>query len=109
MARRLPASTPSPGLGPAAAAAAIEALPRVLEIVADGYRTRSNIRAAVTAMSAAHDLRMMNVDEIRSLLRDHIHDMSYEVRQACFIRILELTHPSLYQLPWDRLLPPGRG
>lgn len=108
MARRLPAPTATPKLASAIAVTALEALPSTIEILADGYRTRSNIRATVAAMTAAHELRMMNVDEIRALLRDHIDDMSFEVRQACFLRILELTSPSHYDLPYEHLLRSGR-
>ena len=107
MARRMVSAGLPVKLGPAAAAAALEALPRVLEILAEGHRTRSSIRAASAAMGASHDLRMMTIDEIRALLRDHLEDMSHEVRQACFMRILELTDPGFYQLPWDRLLASG--
>ena len=87
--------------GPAVA----QVLPVAVEIVLAGMQTRANIRTAVQAVEAGHALRMEACDYLEYVLQRYGRAMSPEVRDVYFIRLLELTNPDYYQLPWNRLLP----
>ncbi|MDI7266807.1 MAG: hypothetical protein QME96_02285 [Myxococcota bacterium] len=82
-----------------------QALPTCLEILVDGHRTRANIRTAVGAISASHYLRSRSFDELVEILDRWGHEMSPDVRDAYFMRMLDLYYPGHYYLPWERLLP----
>jgi hypothetical protein len=82
-----------------------QALPACLEILADGHRTRANIRTAIEAISASHYLRSRSFDELVEILDRWGHEMSPDVRDAYFMRMLDLYDPHHYYLPWKRLLP----
>jgi hypothetical protein len=92
-------------LGPAVA----EALPMALEVVLTGMRTRANVRTAVQAIEAGHALRSEACDYLEYLLQRYGRAMSPDVRDAYFIRLLELTDPAYYQLPWNRGSSPKVG
>jgi hypothetical protein len=86
-------------------AALTQALPRCLEILAEGHRARSNIAVAVRGIEVGHELRMQAVDEIERMLGRYLHVMSADVRDAYFTAVLRLLDGGHYELPWAGLLP----
>jgi hypothetical protein len=84
--------------------AAAEALPRVLEILAEGHRVRSNIEVAVKAVAVGHGLRMQAVDELERMLDRYLAIMAPDVRDAYFVAVLRLLDGGLYTMPWAGLL-----
>ena len=96
---------PAPvNVGSAVGLAVAEALPRVLDILAEGHRVRSNIDVAVRAIEVSHDLRMAAVDEIERMLDRYLHVMSPDVRDEYLLAVLRLLDAGHYVMPWDRLL-----
>jgi hypothetical protein len=104
---RLLSSTSFPGYSPFGLAIAA-ALPDVLTIIADGMRTRANIRTAVQAIAAGHHLRLEAVDFIEGTVERYAGAMSPELRDAYFVALLRLLDASFYVVPWDNILPRRR-
>ena len=100
----LPGTTWLSTFGPAIA----QALPSAVEIVLDGMRTRANIRAAVSAIEASHDLRMEAANFIEGTLSRYGAFMSQEVRDEYLLAFLRLMDASHYVIPWGNILPPWR-
>jgi len=92
-------------VGSALGFAAAEALPRVLTILAEGHRVRSNIEAATRAVEVSHELRLQAVDELERMIVWYQALMPAPVRDAYFLAILELLNGGHYEMPWGRLLP----
>ena len=92
-------------VGSALGLVAAEALPRVLEILADGHSLRANIETAVRAVEVSHGLRMQAVGELEMVLRRYLHLMPADVADAYFSAILRLLDGGHYAVPWGRLLP----
>ncbi|MBI5486503.1 MAG: hypothetical protein HY905_04145 [Deltaproteobacteria bacterium] len=101
---RLPPSTSFPGYSPFALAVA-SALPDVLTIIADGMRTRANIRTAVQAITAGHYLRFESADFIEETLHRYGPIMSSAMIDAYLLQLLRLMDPTFYIVPWSQLLP----
>jgi len=80
------------------------ALPACLPIILDGMRTRANIRTAVRAVEANHDLRMEAADYIVGVLERHGRQMSPELRDSYLVAVLRLLDAGFYVVPWEHLL-----
>ena len=78
-----------------------------IHIVVDGMRTRANIRTAVRAIEANHDLRMEATDYILGVLDRHGGQMSPELRDSYLVTVLRVLDAGFYVMPWERLLPGG--
>ena len=100
-----PAPLPGPPWIAVLAPAIAQSLPEAVEIILTGMQTRANIRTAVQAVEAGHAIRMEACDYLEHVLQRYGRAMTPEVRDAYFIRLLELMDPASYGLPWTRLLP----
>ena len=81
------------------------ALPVCLPIVLQGMQVRANIRTAVRAVEANHDLRMEAADYVLDILDRHGGQMSQDLRDAYLVAVLRLLDAGFYVMPWESLLP----
>jgi len=80
------------------------ALPACLPIIVHGMQVRANIRMAVHAIEANHDLRTETTEYILGVLERHGGQMSQGLRDAYLAAVLRLTDAGFYDVPWSELL-----